>query len=110
MPTSRALPCKSVDGGLEIAVHLTPKGGRDRLKGTTVDADGRVRLAARVSAPPEGGKANTALIRLLAKQLGVAPGVVTIVAGETQRRKRLRIAGDSTTLAARLVEISRDRA
>ncbi len=35
---------------------------------------------------------------------------MTIVAGETQRRKRLRIAGESETLAARLVEISRDRA
>ena len=110
MPANGALPYKIVDSGLEVAVRLTPKGGRDRLQGTTMDADGRVWLAARVSAPPEGGKANKALIRLLAKQLGVAPSAVTIVAGETQRRKRLRIAGESEALAARLGKISRDRA
>ena len=55
MPANGALPYKIVDSGLEVAVRLTPKGGRDRLQGTTVDADGRVWLAARVSAPPEGG-------------------------------------------------------
>ena len=110
MSAPAAPPYKILEDGLEVAVRLTPKGGRDHIDGGITDADGRIWLAARVSAPPEAGKANKALIRLLAKQLGVAPGAVTIVAGETQRRKRLRIAGESETLAARLVEISRDRA
>jgi hypothetical protein len=105
-----ARPYKTIDGGLELAVRLTPKGGRDRIDGVVVDAGDRLWLAARVSSAPEGGKANKALIRLLAKQLGVAPRSVTLISGESQRLKRLRIVGDASALIARLEEVSRDRA
>jgi hypothetical protein len=107
---SAARPYKKIEGGLELAVRLTPKGGPDRIDGVVADADDRVWLAARVSPAPEGGKANKALIRLLAKQLGVAPRAVTLISGETQRLKRLRIVGDASALIARLEEVSRDRA
>ena len=101
-------PFVPVRDGLRVALKVMPRAGHDRIG--EVAADGCIRLKVAVTAPPEGGKANKALIRLLAKQLGVAPGAVTIVAGETQRRKRLRIAGESEALAARLGKISRDRA
>jgi uncharacterized protein YggU (UPF0235/DUF167 family) len=73
----------------------------------SVDADGRAWVAARVAAPPEGGKANKALVKLLAKRLAVAASAVTIVAGATRRRKRLRVDGDAAALAARAAALSR---
>ena len=50
-------------------------------------------LLVRLAAPPVEGKANEALVRFLAKALGVAQRDVQILSGETAREKRLRIAG-----------------
>ena len=87
-------------------MRLTPRGGRDAIDGTVVTADGKAWLAVRVRAVPEGGKANAALIRLLAKQLDVAPGAVSLVAGARQRRKRVVVAGEARTLAGRAAALS----
>ena len=105
-----SLPFTRVRDGVTVAVRVAPRAARQRIGEIADEANGGRVIKVSVTAPPEGGKANKALIRLLAKQLGVAPGAVTIVAGETQRRKRLRIAGESEALAARLGKISRDRA
>jgi uncharacterized protein (TIGR00251 family) len=70
-----------------FAVRLTPRGGRDAVDG--VDDEGR--LSVRVSAPPVDGAANDALVRLLARVLGVPRGTVSIESGVTGRVKRLRI-------------------
>jgi uncharacterized protein YggU (UPF0235/DUF167 family) len=59
-------------------------------------------LRARVAAPPVEGAANAALIRLLARTLGVAPGAVTLIAGDTGRVKLLRVAGDTGALGRAL--------
>ena len=90
---------------LRIAVRLTPKGGRDAIDGWREDAAGKRVLAARVAAPPEDGKANEALVRLLAKTLDVAKSKVRIVTGETSRMKIVEVAGDSPSLAARLAGV-----
>jgi hypothetical protein len=76
-----------------IAVRLTPRGGRDRIDGWAVDADGRACLRVRVAAPPVDGEANTALVRLIAKALGRPASAVRIVSGETARLKVLEIDG-----------------
>jgi uncharacterized protein len=73
-----------------ISVRLTPRGGRDALDGW----DGDV-LRVRVSAVPVDGKANDALVRLLAKALGVAPSQVTLVAGAQSRVKVVEVEGVS---------------
>jgi uncharacterized protein (TIGR00251 family) len=72
---------------VRFAVRLTPKGGRDRVEGWAVDSGGRRYLKARVSAPPEDGKANEALVCLLAKALNVGKSKVRIVSGATSRMK-----------------------
>jgi len=87
-------------------VRLTPKGGRDAIDGIERLADERAVLKARVAAPPSEGKANAALVRLLAKAVGVPPRDVALVAGATARIKRLVISGDPPTLIAALEKIA----
>ena len=78
---------------IRFAVRLTPKGGRDAIAGWQQDASGKRYLRARVSAPPENGKANQALIRLIAKALHVGSSSVQIVSGATSRIKIVEIEG-----------------
>ena len=83
-------------------VRLTPKGGRDAVDGWEAAADGSAHLKCRVRAVPEDGKANTALIELLAKTLAVPKSSIHIASGATARLKRIEIAGDPGALTARL--------
>lgn len=71
-----------------IAVKVVPRASQSRVEGWHGDA-----LKVRLSAPPVEGKANAALIALLAATLGVAQANVDIVGGETSRIKRVRISG-----------------
>ncbi len=93
-------------GGVALAVRLTPKGGRDAIDGIELLADGRSVLKARVRAAPSEGEANTALLRLIAKAVGVPPRDVTLSAGATARVKRLTITGEPPTLIAALEKIA----
>lgn len=70
----------------EIRVRLTPRAGANRL----ALVDGRLR--AWVTAPPEDGKANAALIRLLAEALERPPTALAVVRGATARDKVIRVA------------------
>jgi uncharacterized protein (TIGR00251 family) len=76
-----------------LAVRLTPRGGRDAIEGFSEDEAGRPVLKARVSAPPVEGEANAALIRLVAKAVGLPRSAVRIASGETGRLKVLEIDG-----------------
>jgi len=87
---------------LVFHVRLTPKGGRDAVEGWATAADGAAHLKARVRAVPEDGKANAALIVLLAKELGVAKSALAIVSGEKARLKTISATGDTSALAVRL--------
>jgi uncharacterized protein (TIGR00251 family) len=91
--------------GVTLAVRLTPKGGRDTIDGIERLADGRAVLKARVRAAASEGEANAALIKLVAKALGVAPRDITLVTGATARLKRLKINGAGAALAAALEKI-----
>ncbi len=88
--------------GVRIALRLTPKASRNRIGPMARDADGAAAFKAQVTAPPEDGKANAALIKLLAKKLGVAKSRISIARGATSRRKLLHVAGDSRALMAQL--------
>lgn len=79
---------------VRLTVRLTPNGGRDCIDGLEQGADGQSWLKMRVSTVPEKGKANTAMIRLLARELSVSKSSIALIAGDTQRKKILRIDGD----------------
>jgi uncharacterized protein YggU (UPF0235/DUF167 family) len=74
-----------------IAVRLTPKASADRVGETRKLPNGDEQLVVYVTALPDNGKANEAMIRLLAKYLGVAPSRLTITRGQTNRNKLVRI-------------------
>jgi uncharacterized protein YggU (UPF0235/DUF167 family) len=103
------VPWSALAGGVALAVRLTPKGGRDAVDGIAQLSDGSSVLKARVRAAPSEGEANDALVKLIAKAVGVPPRDVTLAGGATSRVKRLRIAGDPPTLIAALEKIAAAR-
>lgn len=78
---------------LRLAVHLTPRGGRDAVEGWGRDEGGRPYLKLRVAASPVEGAANVAVIALIAKQMRRPKRAVRIVSGERSRLKHFEIDG-----------------
>jgi len=79
--------------GIVIHVRLTPKSGADKIAGVERYGEKAV-LKVHVTAPPEDGKANTALAVLIAGWLGVPKSKVTVAAGQKSRLKSVAVAGD----------------
>jgi uncharacterized protein YggU (UPF0235/DUF167 family) len=96
------LPLSAAPGGVRVAVRLTPRGRADRIDGIAHLADGMPVVKASVGAPPEDGRANEALLRLLAAEWGLARRDLTIVAGLRSRNKSVHLAGDPAALAERI--------
>lgn len=71
--------------GAEIAVRVTPRASRN-----AVLVDGEM-LRVTVTVVPEDGKANAAVIKLLAKALGIAKSRLVLVRGATSRDKVFRV-------------------
>jgi uncharacterized protein len=94
-----SLPYRLEGGRMILHVRLTPKGGRDSLDGVETGADGKTCLKARVSAVPEDGKANAALVALLAKTFKVPKSAIRLVSGDTARMKQLEVSGGGNQLA-----------
>ncbi|AGW37751.1 DUF167 family protein [Chlamydia pecorum] len=69
-----------------LEVQVTPKAKENKIVGF----QGEV-LKVRVTEPPEKGKANEAVVSLLAKALGIPKRDVTLVSGESSRKKKLMI-------------------
>ena len=82
----------------EILVKAVPGASRSQIAGPLGD-----RLKIRISAPPEGGKANKAICALLAKQLGISKSSVEITRGQTSAEKSVRITGVSPEAIATLL-------
>ena len=76
------------DGGVGVSIKAVPGACANRIVGELGDS-----LKVAVSAPPEGGKANRAIIALLAERLGVAESHISIVRGQSSARKEVFIAG-----------------
>jgi len=79
---------------IAVQVRLTPGASRDCLAGSQTDAAERHYLSARVRAVPEKGKANTALIALLSRQLGIPKRDIDVIRGATSRMKTVRISAE----------------
>lgn len=84
---------------IRLDIKVTPKASADRVQGWTEDEQGGRVLKIMVTAPPEDGKANKAVIALLAKRLKLPKSAIELASGETARRKTLLIDGDEGLLA-----------
>lgn len=76
---------------MELDIRVQPRASRN-----AIEVDGErpdVKIIVRVTAAPESGKANDAVVALLAKRLRVPKSGVRIVRGHRSRDKRIRIEG-----------------
>ena len=74
------------DGGALLDIVVKPRSSIEGIGPMKAD-----RLCVSVNSPPVDGKANAAVIRVLAEVFGVPKGAVTIVRGETGRKKTVRV-------------------
>ena len=96
------MPWRATRDGVVLALRVTPNARMEAIGGIEVLADGAAVLAVKVRAVPESGKANAAVIALLARVLGLPRSTIAVVAGATGRRKSLALAGDPSALLAAL--------
>lgn len=96
------MPFRAVPGGVALRLRVTPRGGADRVEGIGADAAGNAHILLRVSAIAEKGKANEAVLKLLAKSTGLPRSAFSIASGETGRMKAVLAAGEPEALLARL--------
>jgi uncharacterized protein (TIGR00251 family) len=87
---------------VRVAVRLTPRARTDRLIGVARLGDGAAVLKAAVTAPPAEGRANDALLQLLAKEWAVTQRDLAIVSGSKSRSKIVHVAGEPSLLLKRL--------
>ncbi len=92
---------RSLDGGraTELPLRAQPGASRARVVGIW---NGKLKVA--VTAPPDKGRANDELLRLLAELCGVRASALTLVAGERSRDKRIRIALAPEVVRAALLQ------
>ena len=84
----------------KLMVRVVPRAGRNAV---SLAGDGAIRV--HVTAPPEGGKANAAVVEVLGKRLGVGKTRVRIAAGARARDKTIVVDGlseDQALAALRL--------
>jgi uncharacterized protein (TIGR00251 family) len=98
-------PWRALADGVELSLRVTPGARRTAIDGIETRA-GQPVLRLRVTAPPDKGRANKAVIALLAKTLRAPKSAIAIAAGHSARDKRVRIAGDPASLTARLTELA----
>ena len=78
----------TAEGDVVLRLHVQPGAGRTAVMGRHGDA-----IKVKVAAPPTGGKANDAVVALVADLLGVDRAKVSLTQGEASRTKRVKVVG-----------------
>lgn len=89
------------NGDFIIDIQVMPNAAKTQVDGL-YDEDGPANMVAlklRLKAPPVEGKANDALIKWLASQLGIARNSMELVRGQTSRRKQIRLSAETAAIA-----------
>ena len=101
------MPFQPCPAGVRVRLKVGPKAKRSQIGGLSGEPDGGPMgqgraLKISVTAAPEHGKANEAVIALLAEEWGVAKSAISVVSGATGRRKLVEIRGAPQELLAKL--------
>jgi uncharacterized protein (TIGR00251 family) len=96
-PGGRPAWCRSVAGGVELLLHVQPAARREAIVGEHGD-----RLKVAVTAPPADGRANAAVLRLLAEALALPRATLQLAAGASGRDKCVRIESGDPALAEQI--------
>lgn len=105
-------PWKIHTDGLRLRLRVTPRARRNAINGileTPGDKEGPS-LKVSVTAPPADGKANAAVLALLAKALHVPKSTLSVITGTTGRNKLIHISGDGPTLIPMLEALAEEKA
>lgn len=86
-----ACPLITQNGATKLMVKLTPGASANKIAGGDLDLFGEFTLKVMVTAIPEKGEANAALLKVLSKALGLAKSSITIEVGNTSRVKILAL-------------------
>ncbi|MGC2201291.1 MAG: DUF167 domain-containing protein [Stellaceae bacterium] len=87
---------------MQIEIRLSPGAKASRLTGIADGAGGRRVIRASVVSPPEDGRANEALLKLLARSWRLPRRDLSIVRGFTSRNKAIYVAGDPQQLIRKI--------
>jgi uncharacterized protein (TIGR00251 family) len=85
-----------------VAIRVTTRSAKPGIGGWRAGADGREELEVRVAEAPTDGAANMAVVRQLARALGISRSEVTIVSGQASRHKRVALPIDLSEVRRRL--------
>lgn len=96
-------PFTALADGVSVTLRVTPRASANRILSVGETLPGTIALKVSVTAAPEDGKANDAIIKLLAKAWHLAKSDITIVRGVAERNKVLHLRGDAETLLPRLI-------
>lgn len=89
-------------GGLRLRIHARPGAKRDAIEGFKAEADGGTALKVAVRAKAEAGKANAAVVKVLAAAWKLPRADFTLILGASDRRKLFHLAGEPIVLLAKL--------
>ena len=95
-------PIRRSRDGITVTVRLTPGAKATRIAGLAAQGGGAVALKASVTAAPARGKANAALLAMLAKAWRLPKSSLSVVSGRADRHKLIAVAGDPDTLQGTL--------
>ncbi|MBL8087714.1 MAG: DUF167 domain-containing protein [Chthonomonas sp.] len=84
-----------------IQVQVQSRSAQSKI---TVSDEGKVKVY--VTAAPTDGEANDAVLKLLAKRLGIAPSSLAILSGQTSRTKKIDLGALTAEEATRRVRES----
>jgi uncharacterized protein (TIGR00251 family) len=87
------------DGRVTLTLHIQPGAKRIEFAGLHGDA-----LKVRLAAPPVDGKANEALLRFLAEELGIPKSAINLKSGQASRRKVLEVSGATAEAVSHLAQ------